>query len=165
MLFVPCLWPPGLWRRCAAAGNRGVKTRSLDCNQGFLFAVDRDKKYHTVGCCEATEPFIFAADLFETSALGWDQALNFLRDASQHLPEEAAARVQVLKETKDLANRATRYFDETLRFIDARAEMGWADPVPQNSRPGEIATRLTRDFEALHDAATELSDLCLCQSG
>ena len=105
----------------------------------------------------AREPFIFAADLFETSALCWDQALNFLRDTSQSLPDEPAARVRVLKETKELVDRAARYFDETLRFIDARAEMGWPDRSP---RPGEIAARLTRDFSALRHTAAGLSAFC-----
>ncbi len=107
----------------------------------------------------ARDPFFFAADLFETSALGWGQALNFLHDAFQHLPEEAAARVRVLKETKGLVDRATRYFDETLRFIDARDEMGWHEST-SHARSNEIAARLKGDFTALRSAAAELSVLC-----
>ncbi|KAH6981657.1 hypothetical protein BKA56DRAFT_672461 [Ilyonectria sp. MPI-CAGE-AT-0026] len=104
------------------------------------------------------EPFVFAADLFETSALGWNQVLNFLRDAVQnHLRDEAVERVQVLGQAKALVDRASRYFDETIRFIDARGDIRWPIWSPGAA---QMASRLRCDFEALRSDAVELSTIC-----
>lgn len=104
------------------------------------------------------EPFVFAADLFETSALCWNQVLNFLRDLVQnHLPDEEAERVQVLGEAKALVDRASRYFDETIRFIDTRGDIRWPIWSPGVA---EMASRLRCDFDALRSDAAALSTVC-----
>lgn len=110
----------------------------------------------------AQYPFAFVADLFDTSALCWDQALNFLSDALQHLPDDHGERVKILGEAKRLIDRAARYFDETMQFIDARsARSRWPQPDGEDQeRVDAIAGRLRNDFAALADAAARLSTVC-----
>jgi hypothetical protein len=106
-------------------------------------------------------PFPFVADLFETSALCWDQALNFLSDALQHLPADHGERVKILGEAKRLIDRATRYFGETLQFIDARGRSHWPRPGGEDqARVDVMAQRLRNDFAALADEAARLSTVC-----
>ncbi|KAH8729892.1 hypothetical protein BGZ61DRAFT_530026 [Ilyonectria robusta] len=104
------------------------------------------------------EPSVLATDLFETSALCWNQVLNFLRDIVQnHLPDEEAERVQVLGLAKALVDRASLYFDETIRFIDARGDIRWPIWSPGVA---EMASRLRCDFDALSSDTAELSTVC-----
>lgn len=75
-------------------------------------------------------PFVFAADLLETSALCWDQMINFLHHFIQQLPppgpNNLGERVGDLGETKALVDSGILYFREIIQFIDARDKLGWS---------------------------------------
>ncbi|KAK1833469.1 hypothetical protein QBC39DRAFT_279084, partial [Podospora conica] len=148
-----------------AAGEQG--SRLLPNPDPFTSRLKDDEIMHDISrvLCEKY-PFVFVADLFDTSALCWDQALNFLNDALQHLPDDHVERVVILGEAKALIDRATRYFRETMQFIDTRARSHWRQPPRDDNPEGDqarvdgIASRLRTDFLALTDAAARLSTMC-----
>ncbi|KAI1194882.1 hypothetical protein F5X97DRAFT_261772 [Nemania serpens] len=112
------------------------------------------------------DPFVFIADLFDTSALCWMQILSFLRNSFHSLPEDPKMKVRLLARDKKLLDRAIWYFSETLCFIDSRGMLEWPrynSDHPEDpkafARVKRIEQGLKADFAILRDNAKGLSEL------
>ncbi|KAI1760077.1 hypothetical protein GGR53DRAFT_104345 [Hypoxylon sp. FL1150] len=110
------------------------------------------------------DPFVFLADLLDTSALCWMQVLSFLRDSFEQQPNDPHMKVKLLGRDKRLLDRGIRYFTETIRLIESRDQsrgrLEWPICLERDAlRVDEIARSLVQDFETLREDAQALSSM------
>jgi hypothetical protein len=150
------------WGQCSMSasdsqpGARGLNSHNFAHPNPFLRAhTDRtfmsEEDRHL--CDE--DPFMFIADVYDTSALGWMQFFSFLRASFENLPTSPTDQAPRLRSDKELLDRAICYFSET-RSLLHHPPKAWQ----RSKRAKEVATRLKIDYKVLQHEAESLSTWC-----
>ncbi|KAK2741132.1 hypothetical protein FQN57_005733 [Myotisia sp. PD_48] len=119
---------------------------------------------HKEACLQ--DPFAFLADLLDTSALSWTRFLSFMEAGEEAYEDgvgvDAENRVAVLRNDKQVLDRANIYFDTVLELLDQRESslLTWPRSTSTTAQGfvDMVAERLRMDFVQLRSRSRQLSD-------
>lgn len=101
------------------------------------------------------DPFVFALDLLETSALSWIRFFSFLRGFQGNIEGDEEYQAEISRQDRDILYRAQTDFDRVIAILDDCHLLGW--PQCQNEadrRKIDKAVQSVRnDFSSLQDNA------------